>query len=343
MDSPGVRPRSNAARPPRVLVHVRVRSSWTHWGSPTIQPCTASPCARAHTSPGPHGLTGGLSTLQSCPLPPGPRAAAMCCPGPLPGLQLVSHQPTSVLHPAPKLCSQASHEKPNPPSRHPRMRLSSPLLPELAPSPLHWGQMPPPVPTLTLHISQVASVFPTSWDSSRGSFRLCPQTDLVRGPLPCMISSQGPQPAPQPRRAAAQADPHWLLLPPARGHPTQGSPAPRSTFHPQHPGLPAQAARADPRGERHTRPGAASLAHSLLCDSAVRSVLARWRDPGESDERTRNRVHALLAPRPGVRGCRGQRAGQVGPDAPGRRQSQFSQVRVVIIDVHFVWGGLPEL
>ena len=113
-------------------------------------------------------------------------------------------------------------------------------------------------------------------------------------------------------------DPHWLLLPPARGHPTQGSPAPRSTFHPQHPGLPAQAARADPRGERHTRPGAASLAHSLLCDSAVRSVLVRWRDPGESDERTRNRVHALLAPQPGVRGCRGQRAGQVGPDAPGR-------------------------
>ena len=217
MDSPGVRPRSSPARPPHVLVHIRVQALT---GSPGVCP-RSSP---AHCLPGPE---------------PRPCAA----PGLLPGLWLVSHQPTSMLHPPPELCSQASHEKPSPPSRHPRMQLGSPLLPELAPGPPHRGQMPPPVPTLTLHISQVTPFFPTSWDSSRGSFHLCPQTDLVRGPLPCVISSQGPQPTPQPRRAAAQADPHWLLLPPARGHPTQGTLAPRSTFHPQLPGLPVVTAR----------------------------------------------------------------------------------------------------
>ena len=78
-------PRGAVSAPDRLPVCSCTYSPSLHGltgGPPTIQPCTASPCACAHTSPGPHGLTGGPPALQSCPLPPGPRAAAVCCPGP---------------------------------------------------------------------------------------------------------------------------------------------------------------------------------------------------------------------------------------------------------------------
>ena len=63
---------------------------------------------------------------------------------------------------------------------------------EPSPHGLSWGPArAPALPTASPgcsgthpnpHTSQLACIFPTSWDSSGGKFHLCPQTDLFRGP-----------------------------------------------------------------------------------------------------------------------------------------------------------------
>lgn len=108
-------PRSSAARLPRVL-------------------CTDEPSL--------HGLTGAPPALQSCPRPPGPRAAAMCCPGP-------PARPPARLPPARNACCVLPLSAPRP---HTESLVLPPATPEsgwahpsswnLPPVP-HWGLMPP--------------------------------------------------------------------------------------------------------------------------------------------------------------------------------------------------------
>ena len=109
-----------------------------------------------------------------------------------------------------------------------------PMLQSCPRPPLHAQAPTLTLTPLSLHASSPPAGTPL------GAISICvPKQTSSETRLPCLISSQGPEHALQPCGATAQADPHWLLLRPTWGRATQGSPAPRSTFHPQRP---AQAA-----------------------------------------------------------------------------------------------------
>lgn len=90
-------PRSSAARLPRVLCTDESRPSQAHRGS-----------ARAPVLP-----TASRAQSRCLVLPRAPCPASSSSPT----------SPECVLRPPPELCSQASHGKPSPPRRHPRIRL----------------------------------------------------------------------------------------------------------------------------------------------------------------------------------------------------------------------------
>ena len=90
-------PRSSAARLPRVLCTDESRPSQAHRGS-----------SRAPVLP-----TASRAQSRCLVLPRAPCPASSSSPT----------SPECVLRPPPELCSQASHGKPSPPRRHPRIRL----------------------------------------------------------------------------------------------------------------------------------------------------------------------------------------------------------------------------
>lgn len=104
------------------------------------------------------------------------------------------------------------------PSPHGLSRGSAraPVLPTA--SPARSGTHPNP------HTSQLACIFPTSWDSCGGNFRLCPQTDLFRGPPAMRDQLSGS------RVRFSHAGPRPELIPTGFFWPCTG------TCHPRQPG-----------------------------------------------------------------------------------------------------------